>query len=189
MPSTSATTPAFDPSQSVQFDLDRGQIGLRGAGERVLVPADALLALLAQAGAQGFTDFGLRIGHETGRRAAERLGDVRSASAEAVIDHLGGDLALLGLGSLELERWGRALIFAVEHSPFGDAGDALLAAVLQGALNQVFDRTTAIVRLERNERRARFLVTSEAAAKRVEEWLSSGTSWGEALARLDRGES
>jgi len=174
----------FDPSQSVAFDLNRGQIALQGAGERVLVPADALLALFSSAGEEERIDFGRRLGTEAGRRSAERLGDVANASIEDVVEHLGGDLALLGLGSLGLERWGNALVLVITESPFGPSGDDLLSAVLSGALQRAFGRDTGVVRLERQDRCARFLVTSPGGARRVQEWLAHGTPWGEALTRL-----
>lgn len=177
--------PPFNPSHTVEFDLNRGQIALRDGGERVLVPADALLALCQSAGTEALVDFGRRLGTEAGRRAAERLGEARDASVEDVVNHLGGDLALLGLGSLGLERWGRALVLVVNHSPFGPTGDALVAAVLQGALQRAFGRDTGVVALERDDRRARFLVTSPRGAERVRAWLDEGTSWAEALAKLD----
>jgi hypothetical protein len=179
----------FNPSHSVEFNLDRGQIALRDAGERLLVPADALLALCRHAGPEALRDFGQRLGTEAGRRTAERLGDVSTASVETVVNQLGGDLALLGVGSLELERWGKALIFAISYSPFGAGGDDLVAAILQGAIQRAFGRDTGVVRLERNDRRARFLITSQAGAARVQRWLDAGSSFGEALARLDRGEA
>lgn len=174
----------FNPSHSVAFHLDRGRIGLQGSGERLLVPADAVLALCASAGPEGTADFGRRIGTEAGRRAAERLGDVQGASVDSVVNHLGGDLALLGLGSLSLERWGKALVLSVSHSPFGPGGDTLLAAVLTGALQRAFGRDTGVVRLVRDDAVVRFLVTSPRGAERVQRWLDEGVQWGEALARL-----
>lgn len=177
----------FDPSRSVAFDLNRGQITLKGGAERVLVPSDALLALCTGSGREESTDFGRRLGTEAGRRAAERLGDIRSATPEEVVEHLGAELALAGLGSLSLEQWGRSLVFMVTGSPFGAAGDELLASVLQGALQRAFARDADVVRLERDDRRARFLITNHSGAEQVRGWISQGTAWGEALARLDSG--
>jgi hypothetical protein len=180
-------TPRFDPSHSVEFDLGRGQIAVRGGSERVLIPADALVALCEGSDPEVRRDFARRVGTEAGRRTAERLGDPARANIEAVVEHLGGDLALMGFGSLALERWGRALVLVVSGSPFGTAGDELLACVLEGALQRAFGRDVGAVRLIRDDARVRFLVSSRSGSARVREWLSAGVPWGEALAWLDAG--
>lgn len=180
-------TTRFDPSYSVEFDLGRGQIAVRGSSERVLIPADALAALCEGCEAEVRRDFARRVGTEAGRRAAERLGDPARAEIESVVEQLGGDLALMGFGSLALERWGRALVLSVSGSPFGAGGDELLAGVLEGALQRAFGRDVGAVRLVREDVRVRFLITSRAGSDRVRDWLSSGTPWSEALTRLDRG--
>ena len=179
----------FDPSYSVEFDLGRGQIALRGAAERLLIPADALGALLAGSDGEARKDFARRLGTEAGRRAAERLGDTARAEIEDVVEHLGGDLAVMGLGSLGLERWGRALVFTITGCPLGAGADDVLAAMLEGAMQRAFGRDVGAVRLTRDEGRARFLVTSRAGAERVGGWLASGSSWGDALARFHAGSS
>src|SRR5689334_2855860 len=112
----------FDPAQAVKFDFGTGQVSLDGAA-RLLVPPDALLALCRGAGGEAARDFGRRLGTELGRRVSSRIG-IDRASVDVVIEHLGGDLALLGLGSLGAERWGRALVLTVKSSPLGSEGDA-----------------------------------------------------------------
>ncbi len=47
----------FDPSKAVTFDLTHGLVHLEGAPSRVLVPAEALLALAAAAGAEATAAF------------------------------------------------------------------------------------------------------------------------------------
>jgi hypothetical protein len=179
-----ATLP-FDPTAAVRFDLARGQIAVPDSGERVLIPADALLTLCEAAEPEARKDFARRLGTEAGRRTAERLGSATSASVESVVEHLGGDLALMGLGSLELERWGRALVLSFTSSPFGARGDDILAAALEGAIQRAFGRDVGVVRLARDDARARFLVTSRAGAERVKSSLGSGRAWGDVLAELD----
>jgi hypothetical protein len=178
------TAPRFDPSYSVEFDIGRGQIAVRGGGGRVLVPADALEALYSSAEPEVRRDFARRLGTEVGRRTAERLGDVSAAEIEVVLDHLGGDLALMGLGSLGLERWGEALVLTVTRSPFGARGDDFLCALLEGAIQRAFARDVGVVRLEREDQQVRLLVTSPSGRERVLGWLAAGTPWGEALTRL-----
>ncbi len=175
----------FDPTHSVRFDLGRGQLKVDGRENRLLVPSDALLGLWAEASDEAKKNFGQRLGTEIGRRAAGRLGSVEAASIPAMVEHLGGDIALCGLGSLSVERWGKALVLRVDGSPLGAEGDALLAAVLEGALHRAMGRDVAAVRLDRDDQRVRFLVVSPGAASRVRGWLAEGKPWGQVLTTLD----
>jgi hypothetical protein len=173
----------FNPSGSVSFDLVRGRVDC--GGEHVLVPADALVDLCRHASDDAVSDFGRRLGTAAGRRVAERLGDgAAGATLEEVLDHLGGELALLGLGSLGLERWGRALVLTVDGGPFGQQLDRLLGAVLEGALQRAFGRDCHAAKLVRDDRQVRFLIASASSAGKISEWLGSGLSYGEALTRL-----
>jgi hypothetical protein len=151
------------------------------------VPADALIDLCRAAGDEAVSDFGRRLGTAAGRRIAERLGDASGASLEDVIEHLGGELALLGLGSLGLERWGRALVLTVDGGPFGQQLDRLLGAVLEGVLQRTFGRDCRAAKLMRDDRQVRFLITNAESASKVAEWLGSGLSYGDALTRLQKG--
>src|SRR5262245_15801444 len=133
----------YRPDHDVTFDLAHGLVHLEGAPTRVLVPADALGALCAEAGADAVTAFGRAIGRAMGLRVAARLtasadpehagepgAGARSASLETMVDHLGAELSLAGLGSLGLERWGHALVVVVDHCPLGARGDVLLEAII-----------------------------------------------------------
>jgi hypothetical protein len=183
----------FDPSQAVTFDLSHGLVLVEGLAERVLAPAAALAALCKAGGPEACAAFGRAMGQDVGRRAGYRIARegegpiedaVRAASLERVTQHLGDEVALAGLGSLALERWGQALVLVVDRSPLGAEGDALVAAVLEGALAEATGRSPTVRPLARDGARARFLVSSTAAAERVAAWLAAGTSWGDALVRL-----
>jgi hypothetical protein len=122
-----------------------------------------------------------------GRRAAARLGNGGAAAApvEAVIEHLGGELALTGLGSLGLERWGRALVLVVDHSPLGADGDAFLEGVLAAAVAAtVHSDGVRALRVGRDGVRTRFLLGGPAGTDKVRTWLAEGVPWSEALIRL-----
>jgi hypothetical protein len=176
----------FDPSQSVHFDLARGRVALDAADTRLLVPTAALSALCRSAGLEAVRDFGRLIGTEAGRRVADRLGrELDTASVEVVLDHLGGDLALLGFGSLGIERWGRALVLTVDGSPFGAEGDPLVASVLEGALQRALVRSVSVVPLQRDDQRVRMLVANAGAAASVRSWLAESVTWGEVLTKLN----
>ena len=188
-PFIEATMPdlRFDPSQAVTFDLTHGLVHLEGAPSRVLVPADALVALARAAGPEAASAFGRSLGEAMGRRVATRLASVEGASAatiEAVVEHLGGELSLLGLGSLGLERWGRAMVLVVDQSPLGAGGDALLETALAAAVEGTAGRSARALLLGREAVRARFLIGSQAGVEKVRGWLGEGLSWGDALVRL-----
>ena len=178
--------PRFNPSQSVKFDLANGAVTMDGSGSRLLVPADLVGQLWSSATEEQQRDFGRRLGTELGRRVAERLGrgQAESASLEAVVEHLGGDLALAGLGSMHLERWGRALVVAIDTSPLGATGDGLLAAIVEGAIQRLFGKDTGVVVLNRADQLVRLLVLNPTSALRARSWLDDGANWGEVLSRL-----
>lgn len=176
-------TPRFDPTHSLEFNLDRGSVKLSGSLERVLLPVDAVSALVRAADPDTRRDFARRLGTEAGRRVAERI--EASAPIEAVVEHLGGEIALMGFGSLGFERWGRALLATVAGSPLRGEGDELLAGILEGALQRGFGRTVSVVPLDRDDSLVRLLIVSSTSAERVRSWLASGVPWSDALARLN----
>ena len=194
--------PRFDPTKAVTFDLEHGLVQREGAPPTVLVPHGGLLALCAAAGQEAAAVFGRAVGAAMGGRVALRLlraetaestratastagpALVREASIDAVVDHLGGELALGGFGSLALERWGRALVLLIDHAPLGAAGDVLLEAILEGAVAAAAGRSVRVLLLGREQTRARFFVGSDVALQRLRGWMAAGTSWGEALVRL-----
>lgn len=176
---------SFDPTKAVTFDLAQGIVRLDDDSARILVPASALLSLAKAAGPQAVTSFAHSLGEPLGARAAKQLSGaeaLRAASPETVIEHLAGELALVGLGSLALERWGRALLLVVERSPLAQDAN-LLGGVLEGALQGATGRAIHCVLLNDGSQ-CRFLITGEAAALRARQWLAEGISWGEVLARL-----
>lgn len=177
----------FDPSKAVTFDLAHGLVRLDEAAPRALVPAEALVALAAAAGPEATRAFAKALGEPLGARVARRLGGAQGAqgsSVDDVVEHLGGELALAGLGSLGLERWGKALVLLVDQSPLSGSGDVLLAEVVASALSATTGRALQVIPLMREGARVRLLVSSEAAATKASTWLREGASWGDVLARL-----
>ena len=183
---------AFNPAEAVTFDLQFGHIHLDGAPTRVMVPADALVALCQAAGEDETAAFAHAIGEAVGRRVGVRLAGgsanrheaVRAAGLEQVVSQLAGELAVLGIGSVSAERWGKALVLIVDQSPFGDEGDGLLAEILQSALHALINSSARVVLLERDGVRARFLAVSGAAVEGVRERLAAGESWGSVIASM-----
>jgi hypothetical protein len=176
----------FDPAKAVTFDLTHGLVHLEGAHSRLLVPADAFIALARAAGAEASSGFARAMGEAMGRRVAGRLSaeGVAAAPVEVVVEHLGGELALAGLGSLGLERWGKAAVLVVDQSPLGPEGDSLLEGVLAASVEAAAGRPVHALCLGRDGVRARFLLGGHAGVHKVRAWLAEGIPWGEALVRL-----
>jgi hypothetical protein len=187
------SNPPFDVSKAVTFDLSRGQIQKEGADSRLLVSASALVALCRAAGADAAATFARASGQAIGSSIATRFegtgSDVSVAPIDAVVEHLSGELAVAGLGRLSVERWGQALVLAVDYGPATEAGDELLRALLGAAVAGAARLDLECVRLAREGERARFFIAGRRGAEKVRQWLASGVSWGEALVRLHPAQS
>jgi hypothetical protein len=179
----------FNPSQAVQFDLAKGQVKLGASLPRVLVPADALSDLLRNSSEEAKRAFGRKLGAEAGRRIAERLRDeLSAASIEVLVEHLGGELALVGVGSLGVERWGRALVITIDEPPWPADTDWLLAAIVEGALEAAFSRSSHVIETPRAGSQARLLVMGERANETVRRLLAEGNTLGAVVDKLHASE-
>jgi hypothetical protein len=196
----SESVPAkFNPRGEVTFDLACGQVHLDGAPARVMVPADALQVLCEAAGRSSIAELGRVMGEAIGRRIRVRLGAVaadldgkqhavREAPFEQVIEQLAMELALVGLGALSAERWGRALVLVVAGSPLGSmSGAALLADILAAALEAAIGIEAAVQHVDRDGTKSRFAVVSAASAAAIQNGLAAGTGFAEILGALQRG--
>jgi hypothetical protein len=181
----------FDPRTAVTFDLVHGLVAVGDATAHVVVPAGALGVLCGAAGAEATVAFGRALGEAIGTRVASRLRTreaARAAAVEEVLEALGAEVAVTGLGSLSIERWGQALVLVVDHAPaLGPHADELAAALLEAALRALTGRDARVGLLGREGGRARFLVASAAAIARVRAALAAGRGWGEALVALHGG--
>ncbi len=180
------------PTHPVTFDLSRGEVHLDlPSGEdhagSLVVPGDALAALAQAAGVAAAVDFGRALGRRLGARVSMKLdAQVREATIDAVAAALAGELAMAGLGTLVVERWGRALVLVLEGGSLGQgaAADALRAAALEGVLSRATGREVQAAALARDGLRLRVLVASAATLGRARAWLDEGVSWGDVIARL-----
>lgn len=183
-------------AKPVEFDLPRGQVHFRGGSQRLLLPVDAIQHLCEAAGESAQRAFGRALGNGIGMSVTSRpmggdgsgQGAVRSASPAAFVDALGGELALMGLGSLSLERWGRALVIVLDGCPLRGC-EAALGELLQSALEAATGADVELVHLgapggESSGPLRRYAACGEAGAKQLREWLAGGVPWGEALVRL-----
>lgn len=175
--------PRFDPTRAVVFDLVQGQLRDDEGVGRLNVPADALLRLCSAAGSDAGRDFGRNLGTEVGRRVVRRLGDAaQGAGTEAWVEHLGGELALLGLGNMRFESWGKALVASIASFPRG--AEELIAGVLEGALQRALARDVVAVPLGTSDEILRLAILNPRAAAKARDWLSTGASWSQILERL-----
>jgi hypothetical protein len=183
-PDHTTMTPRFDPTRAVVFDLARGQLRDDEGASRLNLPTALVERLCAAAGSDAARDFGLGLGAEVGRRVADRLPADSAASLGAWTEHLGGHLALLGLGSLRTERWGRALVLRVS----GVARELtdLLGNVLEGALTRGLSRTVSLVPFGAEEGVA-YLVVNPNTAERARSLAASGQGLGSVVEALHRG--
>jgi hypothetical protein len=178
--------PSFDPARSVTFDLEHGHVELADGEAQVLVPADALSALLAgESSARG-------LGRAIGVAAMERVGmrvagareggtqpglvrdQIRTASLETIVEMLGGELATVGVGNLRVERWGKALLFVLDPYVLDERADELLCGVFEGALAGVTDRECAALVVDRSGQQVRVLVANDVAILRARKLRDGG---------------
>ncbi len=178
--------PSFDPNQAIKFDLKSGSAADARGHRVVLVPSVALDALEPDV----LEKIGEEIGRACGARFAARLGGeaaVRSAPLEAVVSHLAGELAVAGVGSVQLERWGRAMVIVVTNA--GVKNDRFLSGVLSGALGAASGRSLAAAALNAQGDPLRFFIGAEATAARVRDLVKDGKGHGDVLAGLQGGAS
>lgn len=175
---------ADDVTGSVRFELPAGSVRMRGEPV-VVLPARAFESLLLAAPASSRAEIGRDLGYATGRALAARLGGadgVRSASMEKVVTELATEVALLGLGLVHFERWGRALVIGLTGGPLAGQTE-MLAGLLGGALSGATGEQASALSLGDE----RYLIGSPRTCDRMRAWLGGGMSWGDALVRLQTG--
>ncbi|MDB4972496.1 MAG: hypothetical protein JWN48_837 [Myxococcaceae bacterium] len=178
---TASETRGFDPGGYFAFDLARGAVHTRH-GERVLVLAsDVLGPLVSTAVRQGDLTAVRMLGKRIGEDAARSLAsDVKAAAPEAVTTHVNGMLSLLGWGTLTLERWGQALVLALEGAPSLDNERLGLAALLGGAFTSLGGRDVACVPVDGT----RFVIVHPSIAEAVWSWSKEHKDLASIIARL-----
>ncbi len=176
-----------DLSHAVRFDLSSGSIQLEGGAQAVVLPADALGELVSGVPADARVRVGRAVGQTMGKAAAARAGGasgVLAASLESVASQLGAELAVRGMGTLAIERWGRALVLHVTSAPITSAD--FYVGLLEGAMDAMTGRTVGAALLS-DAGGVRVLVASAGGALRVRGWIEQGVSWSDALVRLQAG--
>ncbi len=184
------TPPLFDPAHALRVDLDRGQLTLAGSGDQFLVPSSWLAEWVGASSTDTVRSFGARLGTELGRRLQDRLGDsLQSVTVETLVDHLGGELALLGFGSLVLERWGRALVLTLRGAGAHASLEQLSSSLLEATLQRAFSRDTAVVNLGRTQGELRMVVVAPDVRETVCAWVEQSVPFADVLVRLHNPDS
>jgi hypothetical protein len=172
-------------AHKVRFDFPSGSVRTDGDERVVLVPVAALDDLAKAAGLEAACAFARTMGIAIGKRVSAHMGSidaVRKSTLEAFITELGSELALAGWGAVSLERWGKAMVIAVEHAPVAE--HRVLAAMLEGAMGAATGGRDVRCTPLAAEGSVRVLVAGTSAVDRVRGWLAQGVAWGEVLSRL-----
>ncbi len=178
-------TQRFDPTRAIVFDLARGQLRDAEGARRFNLPIELVMRLYRQAPDEVRQDFAQGLGSDLGRRVSESLGsEARSASVEVWTEHLGGQIALMGLGNLRVERWGKGLVLRLE----GVASETfeLVRNLLIGALQRALGHDVALVAFE-EEQSVAFLVLSEQSALKAEALVQQGETLARVVESLHQG--
>ncbi len=184
---------SFDAARSVRFDLARGHVELSDGEPQVLIPLSALSTLLA--GACDGRALGRAVGVGAMGRVAMRLlpkgsagydarEAVRRASLETVVDVLGGELAILGLGSLRIERWGDALLFVLDPHELDERSDDFVCGIFEGALSSTSDRDVSALVIDRSGTSLRVLAANPRAVAHAARLLKVGSFFTEIVSML-----
>ena len=96
-----------------------------------------------------------------------RAGGSRRSVGRGLLEHVGGEIAIAGLGSTSFERWGSALVVVLVGSPLAESGDALLETLFATAIGTAASAPVRAASLGREAGASRFLLSSEAGVARA----------------------
>ena len=172
----------FDPGGYFTFDLNAGSV-LSKHGGRVLIVSDNVIApLVSGAVSNGDLTSVRRLGREFGEAVTRSLpGPAESLSAEVVLGHAAGALAVFGWGRLQVQRWGDAMVAELEQIPPLDDEHLGVAALLGGLFSALAGKEVACVPVDR---RGVFLLVDPGVAQQVWKWARSGADVATMVSRL-----
>ena len=176
----------FDPAGFYEFDLAQGSVRSRDGSRVILLSDHALAPLVAAAVASGDLKAVRRLGRALGQLVESSLsGEAREQGPDQVLSHCATVLALFGWGRLRAERWGRALVIHLDHSPTLDEGQLAVAALLGGMLSELGGDEVACVPI--GDHGGVFLLLHPGVAEEVWNWSREGSDLAEIVGRLQRG--
>lgn len=170
------------------FDLGRGLVRVTPQEPQAIVPLDLLVEMLSASENQ--RSVGKRWGVELVRRAAARRPARtlwKDDELTRVVDFVGGEIAISGLGGLRIERWGKALLLVLDPCPLPRTLDGFVLGLFEGIVEQVGERPVSCTVIDRADDLVRVLISNAGAARRAETMMTEGYVFTEIVARLQEG--
>lgn len=180
--------PVFDAAQFVRFNLSTGAIRSANDENLALIPLDVIASVTPS---------------HTLLRAAQKWGALHGATLaekikkssipmtiEALANHLGGTVAVFGLGRLTVEIRGDALMFRAQlaEDKFLPAGlRAVLGEFIAGYLSALYPKRFEVLPMGEDRRDQLYWASSGPAVNRVRRWIRDGVDPLAAVERLAEG--
>jgi hypothetical protein len=177
----------FDATGFIQFNLERGSISCVKDQPVALVPLEMLTALTPGSELT-------RMATEFGRLHGEKLRGTLAApiGVEALVDHLGGTAAALGMGRLGLEIHGDALTFKVQlesEAAHSEGYQLWICGFLAGYLSALTENDFETLSLDIDGSEQWYFAGNPQAVAQIRIWLKQGTEPLQAINRLARGDA
>ena len=174
----------FDAAGFIKIDLTAGQMTSVANDRLAALPSD-VLAFLAPG--EQLTDAAFSWGGQHGLHFAKSTGTSPAELEVSVLaDHLGGTLAVLGLGNLSIEIHGSALLFRLTPSAkqFSEGGDALLCGFLSGFLRCLSPHMFEVIALGADGGDQIFWAGNPDASQRLSALVNQGLTPLDALSEM-----
>jgi hypothetical protein len=176
----------FNPKGAVTFDVRQGSVTAQSDERLVLVSAAAIDAACKDLESTAIAALGHSIGRAAGERVAATHGGIEEAQKQglgSILNHIAGELAVRGVGVLNVERWGRALLMVFDHASLSNR--QLLAAIVEAAVTAASGKSVSTVSLSASP--VRILVGNAATAERAYALTEEGFGYREVLVKLQEG--
>ena len=173
---------AFDATGFAGFDLSAGTIRTPQGHGLSLLPLDILASLAPTPALR-------RTAVEWGRQQAESLALNADAQMNAFAGDLRGRLALMGLGRMEVEIRGHALLFrlAAPDAPMTGILRSLVEGFLSGYLQSLKrDAAFEVISIEQSDNETLFFAGNPSACSNLQSWIDGGSAPMAAIERLNR---
>ncbi len=173
-----------DTHARYHLDLQRGVLKSQPLDERVVtLPVEVLRRVVAMA-MQGGDLTVLRVaGKLLAEAAKEGLAEEGAQASPAVLVFAQARqaLAYAGWGTLDVERWGNALVVLLRQAPVLDPEQLGIAALLGGLFSTLASRDVACVPMDEH----RFLCIDPSLAEAAWSWSKAGRSLYSILSELE----
>lgn len=177
----------FDAAGFLSFNLADGEVRGASSEQLALIPYEMLASLepgdaLVNA-ARGW-------GEQHGSRLARAIEDGgRPSGVEALAEHLGGTLAVLGMGKCRVEIRGAALLFRMSATSSATAAGqrSLVSGFIGGYLSAVADQQFEVIGLGENRGDDLYWAGNPDAVEQIARQIEGGSEPLEAITALVEG--